>query len=327
MSYAASPAKTDAQRAADVLRALQDLQSASTPEEAYTILKLSEPITSAIPSNNAGDNTNTRAAAAANRTSDVSTTSVDSNGNNNNNENNSGPTPASLEADLAHYRELFAKLRFSYVEQVTKEKFIRAIVGDPPLIVAPHEIAELEAGNAAAKAELKALKVEVAGMAESLGRRGRELAGRYEDVRAGAARLRELPPRIEEFERSVRELRARQKESDEVGGSGAAAPGMNLPLGKTRELVEARRRELGAVERELETLGAQVPRKRKEMERLRAEVAALENRRANSAAAAREAKRRKENAQGGVEDELEARGRWYRASEAVLRQVLDLQPA
>ncbi|KAK1761679.1 hypothetical protein QBC33DRAFT_605009 [Phialemonium atrogriseum] len=58
------------------------------------------------------------------------------------------PTPVSLEADLAHYRELFAKLRFSYVEQMTKEKFIRAVVGDPPMIVAPHENAALEASDA-----------------------------------------------------------------------------------------------------------------------------------------------------------------------------------
>jgi hypothetical protein len=83
---------------------------------------------------------------------------------------------------------------------------------------------------------------------------------------------------------------------------------------------------LRGLEREVESLGAQVlPRKRKEVERLRVEVGALENRRANSLAAAREAKRRRENAQGGVEDELEARGRWYRASETVLRQVLDLE--
>jgi hypothetical protein len=83
---------------------------------------------------------------------------------------------------------------------------------------------------------------------------------------------------------------------------------------------------LRGLEREVEGLGAQVlPRKRKEVERLKAEVGALENRKANSLAAAREAKRRRENAQGGVEDELEARGRWYRASETVLRQVLDLE--
>ncbi|KAL2180753.1 uncharacterized protein P884DRAFT_296482 [Thermothelomyces heterothallicus CBS 202.75] len=332
MSRAASSANPDADRAAEVLRALQELESGSAPGEEYTILKLSEPILSAQPSSKgAGEGEG----GAANRRSDVSTASLDSGS------GDRGPTPASLEADLAHYRELFAKLRFSYVEQVTKEKFIRAIVGDPPLIVTPHEIADLEAANAAAKAALKALKTEVAAMVDDLERRGRHLARRYGDVRAGRDLLRELPGRIAELEERVRELRARQQhqqqqqqqEDDDDDDDGAPGRGgmsaamMNMPLGKTRELVEQRRRELGAVERELEVLGAQAPRKRKEMERLGAEVAALENRRATSTAAAREAKRRRDNAQAGVADELEARGRWYRASEAVLRQVLDLPSA
>ncbi|AEO54959.1 hypothetical protein MYCTH_75070 [Thermothelomyces thermophilus ATCC 42464] len=335
MSRATSSANPDADRAAEVLRALQELESGSAPGEEYTILKLSEPILSAQPSSKgAGEGEG----GAANRRSDVSTASLDSGSGSGSGSGDRGPTPASLEADLAHYRELFAKLRFSYVEQVTKEKFIRAIVGDPPLIVTPHEIAELEAANAHAKAALKARKTEVAGMVDDLERRARDLARRYADVRAGRDLLRELPGRIAELEERVRELRARQhhqqhqqQEDDDDGAPGGGRMStamMNMPLGKTRELVEQRRRELGAVERELEVLGAQAPRKRKEMERLGAEVAALENRRANSTAAAREAKRRRDNnAQGGVADELEARGRWYRASEAVLRQVLDLPQA
>ncbi len=260
----------------------------------YSILKLSEPLTTASSST-----------APQPRTSDISTASVD-------------PTPATLEADLAHYRELFAKLRFSYVEQVTKEKFIRAIVGDPPLIVTPAENAALEEENAAAKAALKALKTEVAGMVAALETRGRELAGRLERVKEEGALADELPKRIEELQGRVSSLRA---EREGQGGG----EGMDLPLGKTRGLVEGKRKELEGLERLVEGLERQVPRKRKEAERLGGEVAALENRRANSAAAAREAKRRRENAQGGVEDELEARGRWYRASETVLRQVLDLK--
>ncbi|GAB1312114.1 Kinetochore protein Sos7 coiled-coil domain-containing protein [Madurella fahalii] len=318
MPNATSPADTDVgQRAAKVLSALEGLQSASGQE--ITILKLSEPISSAISSStlsdaNANANANTNPPA---RTSDVSTTSLDA------------PTPSSLEADLAHYKELFAKLRFSYVEQVTKEKFIRAIVGDPPLIVTPQENADLEACNAAAKAELKALKTDVAAMVSGLEARARDLAARYERVRADAAAVAELPGKIAALEERVAELRAAQAPrgrgpGEEDGGSTAA--GMDLPLGKTLELVDSKRRELAALERRLEQLGGQVPRKRKEAERLRGEVAALETRKANSAAAAREAKRRRENAQqGGVEDELEARGRWYRASETVLRQVLGLQ--
>ncbi|KAK3311441.1 uncharacterized protein B0T15DRAFT_75650 [Chaetomium strumarium] len=307
MRRAPSPAETDRQRTAKVLRALQDLQSASGHE--YTILKISEPISSAVPSrdNHNNTNNNNEPANAVARTSDVSTSSLDA------------PTPASLEADLAHYKELFAKLRFSYVEQVTKEKFIRAIVGDPPLIVTPQENADLEESNAAAKATLKARKTEVAGMVADLEARGRDLAGRYERVRAEMALLEELPGKIATLEKRVAELRAAQQLAPD------GKPEMNLPLGKTLALVDEKRRELAGLDRQLELLGGQVPRKRKEMERLRAEVAALENRKANSAAAAREAKRRRENAQGGVEDELEARGRWYRASEVVLRQVLDLQ--
>jgi DNA repair exonuclease SbcCD ATPase subunit len=308
MSRATSPAERGRQRTTETLRALEQLQSASGHE--YTIVKLSEPISSALPpAQNTTNNNNDPSSTNTNlpRTSDVSTSSLDA------------PTPSSLEADLAHYRELFSKLRFSYVEQVTKEKFIRAIVGDPPLIVSPQENADLEASNAAAKAELKALKTEVAGMVEELERRGRELAGRYETVQAEMRLVRELPGKIATLEKRVAELKAAQQLAPD------AKPEMNLPLGKTLALVEGKRRELAGVERQLELLGGQVPRKRKEVERLRGEVAALENRRANSAAAAREAKRRRENAQSGVEDELEARGRWYRASETVLRRVLDLQ--
>jgi polyhydroxyalkanoate synthesis regulator phasin len=298
MSRATSPAKRDRHRTTETLRALEQLQSASGHE--YTIVKISEPISSALPpAQNNNDNLP--------RTSDVSTSSLDA------------PTPSSLEADLAHYRELFGKLRFSYVEQVTKEKFIRAIVGDPPLIVSPQENADLEASNAAAKAELKALKTEVAGMVEELEKRGRELAGRYERVQAEVKLVRELPGKIAALEKRVAELKAAQQLAPDAKAE------MNLPLGKTLALVEGKRRELAGVERQLELLGGQVPRKRKEVERLRGEVAALENRRANSSAAAREAKRRRENAQSGVEDELEARGRWYRASETVLQRVLDLQ--
>ncbi|KAL2121920.1 hypothetical protein VTJ04DRAFT_2375 [Mycothermus thermophilus] len=310
----------DLQRAAS--SALRELQSTCSPE-AYTFLKLSEPITSST--NNANSNNDANNNNNAPRTSDVSTTSLDS----------ALVTPSSLEADLQHYRELFAKLRFSYVEQVTKEKFIRAIVGDPPLIVTAPEIAELEAANAEAKAALKGKKVEVQGMVEELEQRGKTIVGRYEKVRKDCGVLEALPGEVGELEKVVEGLRERHRAKmerlglledgggDEDGGGGKGE--MNLSLGKTRELVEERRRKLAALERQLETLSGQVPRKRKELERMRAEVAALENRRAHSAAAAREAKRRKEGAQSGGEDELEARGRWYRASEAVLREVLDLK--
>jgi chromosome segregation ATPase len=281
-----------AKKAAEVLHQLEDLQS----NHELSIIKLSEPISSALP--NAGQD------AKSARTSDVSSSSVDA-------------TPASLEADLAHYKELFAKLRFSYVEQVTKEKFIRAIVGEPPLIVTPQENIELEKQNVAAKAQLKALKMEVADTVEELENKGRELSRKYEVVQMETATLREMPERIASLEERIAELRQQLQPGEN--------PSLNLPLAKTLELVAEKKLQRHDLERQLEQLRAQVPRKRKEMERLQTELQPLEVRRQNSLAAAREARRRKEQALGGVEDDLEERGRWWRASEAALKQMLEIE--
>lgn len=280
-------------KAEKVLQSLEDLQS----KHEITILKLSEPISSALP-HTSQDGTTTI------RTSDVSNSSVDA-------------TPASLEADLAHYKELFAKLRFSYVEQVTKEKFIRAIVGEPPLIVSPQENLALEKQNAMAKGQLKQLKLQVAEMVEELERRGRDIAKRYEGVRVETVSLRELPQKIAGLEARIAELRERLQPGEN--------PSLNLPLAKTLELVAEKKLQRHELDRQLEQLRSQVPRKKKEMERLQTELQPLEQKRQNSAAAAREAKRRKEQALGGVEDDLEERGRWWRASEAALKQMLEIE--
>lgn len=134
---------------ASVASHLSSLQS-----QELSILRISEPIS--LPTSD-----------APNRSSDVSTSS-----------NTDNPSPASLAADLTHYKELFSKLRFSYLEQVTKEKFLRAIVGEPPQIVEHQENVELEAQLAETKAELKAQKLEVQGMVEEIEDRGRDLARR-----------------------------------------------------------------------------------------------------------------------------------------------------
>lgn len=287
--HAAAPPKSPA----DVLTAIRSLNAS----EELSILRLSEPI-STIPTDASGTQP---------RTSDVSNNSLDA------------PTPASLEADLTHYRELFAKLRFSYVEQVTKEKFIRAIVGDPPLIVSPQENLELEAHNAEAKAELKALKTEVADMVKELERRGSELARRHEGVTLETARLEELPEKIDGLEDKVKELR-RENE----GRLNSENPELNLPLAKTTDLVNQKKRQREELDRQLEQLKSSVPRKKKELDRLQAELVPLETKRATSTAAAKEARRRKEAALGGVEDDLEERGRWYRATAAGLKQMLEI---
>ena len=275
----------------NVLKSLEDLESREV-----SIIKLSEPI-----SRSAGHEDDIR----QQRASDASSASLEA------------PTPASLSADLAHYRELFAKLRFSYVEQVTKEKFIRAIVGDPPLIVTLQENLDLEKENAAAKSELKALKLEVADMVQELERQGRELGQRYKTIQLETTQLRQLPSQCQKLEDRIAELQA-------AHGPSGADPHLNFPLAKTLELVSKKRYEQQELDRELEALQAKVPRKIRESERLQAELQPLEVKRHNSMVAAKEAQRRKEAFLGGAADDLEHRARWWRASESVLKQTLDI---
>ncbi|KAI9813875.1 MAG: hypothetical protein M1832_006087, partial [Thelocarpon impressellum] len=211
------------------------------------------------------------------------------------------PSPATLEADLAHYKvrhlrlalvqaradeekELFSKLRFSYLEQVTKEKFLRAIVGDPPLVVEAAENVELEAQLAEVKAALRVQKAEVAGFVAELERRGRELSRRHEGISLQRTTLATLPASMSSLQTSVAELQTALAPPD-----AAAAPTQSLPLPATLSLLGSREAELAALDAQLKSLqGAELPRKTRQLERAQAELRPLEARRAGSAAAARE---------------------------------------
>lgn len=200
------------------------------------------------------------------------------------------------------------------MEQVTKEKFIRAIVGDPPQVVDHQENVELEQRVVAEKAALKALKAEVAELTVNLAQKGREICRRYELVQGQTVQLQELPGRIEELQRSVASLREAQQGDND--------PNMHLPLDKTLSLLRERQAENAELDRQLEQLQSSIPRKARELDRLNAEIQPLEVKQLASITAADEAKRRKEAAPGGVEDDLKERGRWWRGVENGLNTML-----
>ncbi|RUS19175.1 hypothetical protein BC937DRAFT_87890 [Endogone sp. FLAS-F59071] len=51
--------------------------------------------------------------------------------------------PRSIDADVKYYRELFSKLKFNFLEQETKEKFLKAILQEPPLVIEAKDNREL----------------------------------------------------------------------------------------------------------------------------------------------------------------------------------------
>lgn len=174
----------------------------------------------------------------------------------------------------------------------------------------------MEESLAISKASLKAQKIEVAELVEQLEEKGRQLSRKYENVQLQTAQLQELPGKIEVLQASIMELKATQ--------APGSSPTLNMPLEKTLDLVEEKQKERSELDRQLEQLQSMVPRKTRELERLNAELQPLEVKRLGSTAAARDAKRRKEEALGGVGDDLEERGRWWRGVEGGLKSMLDV---
>ncbi|KAL4912385.1 hypothetical protein BDW62DRAFT_194769 [Aspergillus aurantiobrunneus] len=225
------------------------------------------------------------------------------------------PSPASLEADLTHYKELFSKLRFSYVEQVTKEKFLRAIVGDPPLVVGHNENVELESQLAEVKAELKTRKEEVRLMIEEMEKLARDLATRYKNVQLQMTQLSTLPESIESLESTIAALRAKQVANSDTSSQ-------NLPLPATLSLLAEREAELAALNRQLAAAQNTLPRKTREAETMERELSILERRKSEAIMQAREAQRKKLE---GESDSLEEAGRWYRSAEAALKKLVGVE--
>ncbi|OJJ43485.1 hypothetical protein ASPZODRAFT_136364 [Penicilliopsis zonata CBS 506.65] len=283
----------------ETLEKLQQLhQDTGDLQARLSIIRISEPIFS--PGESAGSKQS-----PSKRRSDVST--VDN------------PTPASLEADLAHYKELFSKLRFSYLEQVTKEKFLRSIVGDPPLVVGHNENVELETQLAEVKAELKARKEEVRVMVEEMEKMGRDLAQRYENVQVQMTQLSSLPDSIANLESTIAGLRAKQVANMNISDPSRISSSQNLPLPATLALLAEREAELAALNRQLATAQSTLPRKTREAEAVEREISVLERRKTEVVAQAREAQRKK---QQGESDGLVEMGRWYRGAEDTLKKLV-----
>ncbi|KAF2477286.1 uncharacterized protein BDR25DRAFT_300269 [Lindgomyces ingoldianus] len=231
-------------------------------------------------------------------------------------EQNGDTHPAALEADLVHYKELFSKLRFSYVEQVTKEKFLRSITDNPPRLVEGSENDEKEKEILALKAELKERKLEIAEVLKQLEDKGRQLALRYEGIQLRTAQLESLPTEIQSLEATIEKLKREQTPASNN-------PELALPLPETTRLLQTRESELAAVNAQLLKLQSALPSKSRELEKLERELKPLETQKQGTVAAAKEARRRREEG-GGIGDELEERGRWLRASEKALKEMLEV---
>ncbi|KAI9709843.1 MAG: hypothetical protein M1828_002360 [Chrysothrix sp. TS-e1954] len=228
------------------------------------------------------------------------------------------PTPASLEADLMHYKDLFTKLRFSYTSQVTKERFLRSIIASPIVKISDSDNATLEARLADSKAELQQQKAVVAQVLSDLEVRTRTCAERYQRCQDRLEQLRAVPDENAKRRGQISQLQARL---DELTNQDAR-PGFGMPLPATLDRLEEQKRKLAAMEDELRESHPVQRSKRKVLEEIEAEARYQQERRDEAVQAAEIAKGRRDEGIGGLEDEVEERGRWLTAWEATLKEMM-----
>ena len=128
--------------------------------------------------------------------------------------------------------------------------------------------------------------------------------------------MSKLPLEVEYLESSISHLRSTTAPPSDD-------PDLNLPLSATRTLRAQKEAELEKLNTHLAKLQTSLPQKTYELERLEAELKQLDMQKQGTVAAAKEAQMRKEG-WGGV-DELEEKGRWAKACEAALREMLEVE--
>ncbi|RMD42264.1 hypothetical protein DV735_g2892, partial [Chaetothyriales sp. CBS 134920] len=218
-------------------------------------------------------------------------------------------SPSSLALDLNHYRELFSKLRFSYLEQVSKEKYVRSIVGDPPVVVSAADNAAMEEKLAGMKQELKARKEANAQLVVEMEQVARAVAQRYDQVKAGMHTLETLPREIDALQAEVDALKQQR---------------LNMSLADTEAALKESRAQNAELDREIERLQRQMPAKDRECKKAERDLDMLERRRNEVTAQATEARRIR--AEGG-RDYIGEKGKWYAAQETVMNGLLGIGQA
>jgi len=199
---------------------------------------------------------------------------------------------------------------------VTKEKFLRAVVGDPPLYISASENAALESRLLSTKATLKAQKIEVAELVADLESRGRELSRRYQQVQLQTAQLGNLPEQIEGLKSTIARLQAAQEPKTDN-------PLLGMPLTKTLEVLAEKDAESAKLDREIEELRTAGERRMRELDRMQTELEPLRAQKTRAVNDAQDAQTRKAQGISGLGDDLEQRGRWLRGVETTMRSILE----
>ncbi|KAI5803415.1 hypothetical protein DFH27DRAFT_48264 [Peziza echinospora] len=233
-------------------------------------------------------------------------------------------TPGSVTAGLSYYKELFSKLRFSYLETITKEKYLRSILEDPPAVTESHENEALELELSEYKQDLAEMKSDMVLLVTQIELLSEKLGVISPDAASKLAELEGLPDELAELDNAI------QTELSNLGKSPSQEPHdetLHLPLNETLALVHRLESELSSIDRDLTSLtNIEVPRKQRLTEQLDKELKPLEMDKAGLVGLATQAKHMREREREMGRADRENMGRWYKAANEAMSQLVGPEP-
>ncbi|KAL1915548.1 uncharacterized protein VTP21DRAFT_6672 [Calcarisporiella thermophila] len=176
-----------------------------------------------------------------------------------------GLHPKSIDTDLRYFKEHFSKLKFNYLEQETKEKFLRAILEpEPPLVIEPSDNKELEERNKEQKQLLKNSKLHSEALRKSIS----EVADTVSNEHA------QLAEKMALFQRMLREVD--QMESDLQNIRKQLDSKSKLTVEETRVILEEQMNELMKINESLDERKPRIADLKWELETMEKEMNLLE---------------------------------------------------
>ncbi|KAJ1969407.1 hypothetical protein IWQ62_000641 [Dispira parvispora] len=172
---------------------------------------------------------------------------------------------AAIDQDIVYYKERFSKLKFNYLEQATKERFIHDLMQEPPLVVQQEDNHELEAHNAQHKQQLKKRKHEAGVRREQIEYLVETVANDYEHLKQELGQASGLVQTVTTLEQELRELENQGEDHEQ-----------KLTIQESQTKLQDQLQKLAVTNADIERAAADLAQQDKEMAELEEEVRRLE---------------------------------------------------
>ncbi|KTW26357.1 hypothetical protein T552_02840 [Pneumocystis carinii B80] len=183
-----------------------------------------------------------------------------------------------VESDLKYFKELFSKLKFSYIEQETKERYLRAILDDPILVVENKDNLELEKKNMELKSLLKNTKESLNETCQNLEQTISKVCNEYEIMIQQALEASDMLKEIEKMEAEIEELKDNEQNAEQ-----------NLPLKDSLSLLTSQTAKSIKLKKDIKNYQAIYENKKKQLEEVVEETKKSEKEKQSCEAFAKEA--------------------------------------